>query len=88
MEYVDIMVDEQCTSLQEIKGKEDEGDNIDVFEEETFIPNEETMIENVMHGHKNLLYEDDGENEEYSYKSDHDYDLDGNPNHDDDDLSP
>ena len=39
MEYGDIMVDEQCTSLQEIMEKEDEDDNIDVFEEETCIPN-------------------------------------------------
>ena len=37
-----------------------------------------------MNSQENLLYEDDGENEEYSYKSDHDYDLDGNENHDDD----
>ena len=60
MEYVDIIVDEQCASLQEILEKEDEYDNIDVFEEETFIPNEETTIENVMHGQENLLYVDDG----------------------------
>ena len=31
MEYGDIMVDEQHTSLQEIMEKEDEDDNIDVF---------------------------------------------------------
>ena len=61
MEYSDIMVDEQCTSLQEIMEKEDEDDNIDVFEEETFIPSEETEIKNVMHSQENLLYEDDGE---------------------------
>ena len=33
MEYGDIMVDEQWTILQEIMEKEDEDDNIDVFEE-------------------------------------------------------
>ena len=60
MEYGDIMIDEQCTSLQEIIEKEDEDDNIDVFEEETFILNEETKIENVMYGQENLLYVDDG----------------------------
>ena len=64
MEYVDIMVDEQCTSLQKILEKEDEDDNIDVFEEETSILNEETEIENVIHGQENMLYEDDGENEQ------------------------
>ena len=32
MEYVDIIVDEKCTSLQEIMEKEDEDENIDVFE--------------------------------------------------------
>ena len=50
MEYVDIMANEQCTSSQEILEKEDEYDNIDVFEEETFNSNEESEIENVMHG--------------------------------------
>ena len=60
MEYIDIMVDAKCTSLQKILEKEVEDDNIDVFEEETFIPNEETEIENVMHGQENLLYEDNG----------------------------
>ena len=87
MEYGDIMVDEQCTSLQEIMEKE-EDDNIDVFEEENFIPNEETEIENVMHGQENLLYEDDGQNEANAYTSDQYCDIDGNENHDDDDLSP
>ena len=88
MEYVDIMVDEKCTSLQEIMEKEDEDDNIDVFEEENCIPNEETKIKNVMHSQENLLYEDDGENEVDAYTSDHDCDLYGNADHDDDDLSP
>ena len=67
MEYGDIMVNEQCTSLQEIMEKEDEDDNIDVFEEVTCIPNEETEIENVMHGQENLLFEDNGENEADAY---------------------
>jgi hypothetical protein len=88
MEYVDIIIDEQCTSLQETLEEEVEDYNRVVFEEETLIPNEETEIKNVMHGRKNLLDEDDGENEAYAYTSDHDCDLDGNANHDDDDLSP
>ena len=48
--------------VQETMEKENEDDNIDVFEEETSIPNEETEIKNVMHGQENLLYEDGGEN--------------------------
>ena len=88
MEYGDIMVNEQCTSLQEIMEKEDEDANIDVFEEETFILNEETKIENVMYGQENLLYEDDGQNEVDAYRTDQDCDIDGNENHGDDDLSP
>jgi hypothetical protein len=88
MEYVDIMVDEQCTSLQETLEEEVEDDNRVVFEEEIFIPNEEAEIENVMHDQENDLYKGDGENEADAYTSDHDCDLDGNANHDDDDFSP
>jgi len=89
MEYADIMFDEQSTSLQETLEEEAEDDNSAGFEEETLIPNEETEIENDMHGQGNLLYEDNGENEADAYTSDQDCDLDGNANHsDDDDLSP
>jgi hypothetical protein len=49
MDYVDIMVDGQCNSLQETLEEEVEDDDR-VFEEETFICNEEIEIENVMHG--------------------------------------
>jgi hypothetical protein len=88
MEYVDIMVDGQCNSLQETLEEDDEDDNRVVFEEETLIPNEENEIENVMHGQEDLLYEDDEENQTDAYTSDHDCDLDGNANlHHDDDLS-
>ena len=38
-----------------------------MFEEETSIPNEETEIENVMHGQENMLYEVNGENEVDAY---------------------
>ena len=89
MECVDIMVDGHCNSLQQTLEEEVEDDNRDGFEEENLIPNEETEIENDMHGQGNLLYEDNGENEVGAYTSDQDCDLDGNANHgDDDDLSP
>lgn len=88
MEYVDIMVDEQCTSLQETLEEEAEDDNRVLYEEETLIPNEEAKIENVMHDQENVLYEDDGENEADAYTNDQDCDLDGNANHDDNDFSP
>ena len=51
MEYVDIIIDEQCTSLQETLEEEVKDNNRVVFEEENLIPNEETEIENVMHGY-------------------------------------
>ena len=50
MENVDIMFDEQSTSLQETLEKKAEYHNRVVFGEETLIPNEETGIENDMHG--------------------------------------
>ena len=87
MEYVDIMVDGKCNSLQETL-EEEEDENIVVIEEETLIPNEETGIENITHGQENLLYEDDEENQANAYTSDNDRDLDGNANIHDDDLSP
>ena len=75
--------------LQETLEEEAEDDNRAGFEEETLIPNEETEIENDIHGQGNILYEDNGENEADAYMSNQDYDLDGNANDDDDDdLSP
>ena len=62
MQCVDIMVDGQCNSLQETSEEEDE-DVHRVFEEETFLPNEELEIENVMHGQESLLYEDGREDQ-------------------------
>ena len=87
MQCVDMIVDGQCNSLQETL--EEEAEDVDrVFEEETFLPNEELEIENVMHGQENLLYEDGEEDEVYSYTSDQDCDLDGNENDNDDYFSP
>ena len=88
MEYVDIMVDGKCNSLQETLEEEYEDNNRVVFEEETLISNEEVEIENVSHGQENLLSEDDEENQADAYTSDHDCDIDGNANIQDDDLSP
>ena len=86
MQCVDTIVDGQCNSLQETL--EEEVEDVDrVFEEETFLPNEELEIENVMHGQENLLYEDDEEDEPDAYISDEDCDLYGNANDNDDDLS-
>ena len=86
MQCVDTIVDGQCNSLQETL--EEEAEDVDrVFEEETFLPNEELEIENVMHGQENLLYEDNDEDEADAYISDQDCDLDGNANDNDDDLS-
>ena len=49
MQCVDTIVDGQCNSLPETL--EEEVEDVDrVFEEETFLPNEEIEIENVMHG--------------------------------------
>lgn len=87
MEYVDIMVDGQCNSLQETLEEETEhGDR--VFEDETLIPNEETEIENIVHGQDNIMYEDNEENQEDVYTSDQDCDLDDHANDHGDDLSP
>ena len=67
----------------------EEAQDVDrVFEEETFLPNKKSKIENVMHGQENLLYEDGEEDQADAYTSDHDCDLDGNANDHDDDLSP
>ena len=57
MQCVDIMVDGKCNSLQETLEDEVEDGNR-VFEDETFLPNEESEIDNVKHGQENLLYED------------------------------
>ena len=43
------MVDGQCNSLQETLEEEVE-DVHKVFKEETFLPNEESKMENVRHG--------------------------------------
>ena len=67
---------------------EEEAEDVDiVFEDETFLPNEELEIENVMYGQENLLYEDSDEDEADAYISDQDCDLYGNANDNDDDLS-
>ena len=86
MQCVDIMVDGKCNSLQETLEEEAE-DVHRVFEEETFLPNEDPEIENVMHGQENLLCEYGEEDQADAYMSDQDCDLDGNANDNDDDLS-
>ena len=86
MQCVDMMVNGQCNSLQETL-EEEAQDVHRVFEEETFLPNQELEIENIMHGQENLLYEDGEEDQEDVYTSHQDCDLDGNTNDHDDDLS-
>lgn len=69
MEYVDIMVDRKCNSLQETL-EEEYKDCDRLFEDESLIPNEETEIENIIHGHGNIIYEDNEGNEADVYTSD------------------
>ena len=86
MSCVDMMIDGQCNNLQETL-EEEAKDVHRVFEEEMFLPNEELEIENVMHGHENILYEDGEEDEADAYTSAQDCDLDGIANDKNDDLS-
>ena len=85
MQCVDVIVDGKCNSLQQTLDEVAEAGHR-VFEEETFLPNEELEIENVMHGQENILYEDGEEDQAYAYTSDQDCDLHGNANDHDDDL--
>ena len=87
MEYVDIMVDGQCNSLQETLEEESE-DGDKVFEDEALIPSEETELENIIHGQDNIMYEDNEGTQADVYTSDQDCDLDDHANDHDDDLSP
>ena len=84
MEVVDIMDNVQYDNLKETF-KEGARDEDRVFEEETLIPNEEIVRENV---ELHVTYEDDDEYKVDAYTSDRDSDLGGNEDDYDDDLSP
>ena len=81
------MVDGQCNSLQETL-EEESKDGDRVFEDEALIPNEETELENIIHGQDNIMYEENEGNQEDVYTSDQYCDLDDHANDHDDDLSP